>query len=149
MNNINLEDIDKNCKYEGYFWLSDENKPIVFTGEKTLNAECIAHKNGNKLINPLLSKNPFLIEGQLYDRENKISFSIKYIDGEYIINKFSLVNEKTDNSDYHSYLSKRMGGRKLVFIQRWKEEEDELCEGFPVLKPIDFVFVGFKKDKED
>jgi len=149
MNNIKLGDIDKNCKYEGYFWLSDENQPIVFTGEKTLNAECIAHKNGNKLINPLLSKNPFLIEGQLFNRKDKISFSIKYIDGEYVIKKFSLSEEEIHNSDRQQYLSRRMNGRKLFFIQRWKEEKDALCEGFTVLIPRDFVFVGFKKDKED
>jgi len=152
MNNIKLEDINADCKYEGYFWLSDENNPIVFTGEKYLNEECVNHKSGNQLINPLLSKNPFIIEGQLFDRRNKISFSIKYIDGEYMISKFTLSDseiQSSDSSDKQSYLSKRMDGRKLCFIQRWKEEKDALCEGFPVLQPEDFVFVGFKKDKED
>ena len=58
----------------GYIWMSDKESPEVFEGEKF-----------NRVLDE--TKNPFVVEAQLYDTDNCISHSIKYIDGEYIVNK--------------------------------------------------------------
>ena len=64
-------------KCEGYLWWSDQQKPKVYQDE--LIDICLDE-----------AKNPFVVEGQLYDEENKESYSIKYVDGQYLINIYLL-----------------------------------------------------------
>jgi CRISPR type III-associated protein (TIGR04423 family) len=124
-------------KCEGYLWWSDQQKPRVYQDE--LIDICLDE-----------AKNPFVVEGQLYDEENKESYSIKYVDGKYHINKYK-VNESdliNQDNEVKSYLSNRMDDRWLKFLRYWEEKEDENCMGMPVLTLTKNVFIGFDERKE-
>lgn len=129
----------KNNLYEGYLWYSNEKTPRVLNGEPWSEAELDA------------SKNPFIIEGQLYDKENLISYSIKYVDGQYFCKKYELKETDfndidIDDIDKVSFKAHRMGkGVVLEFLQYYREVEDELCEGMKVLQSAEKVFIGFKE----
>jgi CRISPR type III-associated protein (TIGR04423 family) len=124
----------KKSNYQGYLWYSDKKTPESFSNKEYGAFELDA------------TKNPFIIEGQLYDSENRISYSIKYVDGEYFINEYKVEEaDLKDNDNKVSYKAHRMGkGVVLEFLQYFREVEDELCEGMKVLQPAEKVFIGFK-----
>lgn len=124
-------------KCEGYLWWSDQQKPKVYQDE--LIDICLDE-----------TENPFVVEGLLYDEENKESYSVKYVDGLYLINKY-----KVDESDFinidneeKSYLSNRMDDHWLKFIRYWEEKKDANCMGMSVLTLTKNVFIGFDERKE-
>lgn len=119
-------------KCEGYLWWSDQEQPKVYQNE----ALDICFDE---------TKNPFVVEGQLYDKEEKKSYSIKYVDGQYLINIYEIKDEDFNDSDNETkcYLSNRMGDRWLKFLRYWEPKEDPNCEGLKVLKLTKNVFVGF------
>lgn len=117
---------------EGYVWWSDQTSPQVYEQGTFGGLESRA------------SDNPFVIEAQLYDDKERVSYGIKHVDGHYIVCKHEGVERNA--SEEQSYVAHRMpnvGG--LVFRQEWVAEKDELCEGMEVLRPSAVVFVGFKK----
>lgn len=124
-------------KCEGYLWWSDQQKPKVYQDE--LIDICLDE-----------AENPFVVEGLLYDERNKESYSIKYVDGQYLINKYKVVDSDFTNSDNQikSYLSNRMDDHWLKFIRYWEEKEDKNCMGMPVLMLTKNVFIGFDERKE-
>jgi len=137
-NKIKLTDIDLSQKYEGYLWWSNKPKPEVYQNQQLPEW-------------PKEKANPFIIEGQLYDLSNKMSYSIRFVDGEYFIHCFDVneLNTKVKDKIEKEYLSNRLDGvSKLRFIEFWRPQEDKLCEGMEVLQPAEVVFVGFK-NKED
>lgn len=119
--------------YSGYLWYSNADMPKVYEGEKAFGIEL---EDG---------QNPFVAEGLLYD--GKTSFAIKYIDGKYICTQYTIC-DLPNEFEIHTYLSNRMGNRKLVFRQYWQPEADELCMNMQVLQPAECVFVGFEKKGE-
>lgn len=118
----------------GYIWWSDKAEPEIIQNKS------VVLKN---------EEIPFIIEGQLFDDKSKISYSIKYVDGQYILKDY-IVAEK----DYESpnvvkeYRSYRMGEKILKFLEYWESQEDELCLGMKVLQPTKVVFVGFKEEEK-
>lgn len=131
MKTINI----KNC--EGYLWWSDQQIPRVYQDESL--DICLDD-----------SKNPFVVEGQLYDKECLKSYSIKYVDGQYFVNIYKVDEQDFVNPDNEqkTFLSNRMDGRWLKFLRYWEEKEDENCMGMPVLTFTKNVFVGFKEKEE-
>ena len=125
----------KNC--EGYLWWSDQQTPQVYQDEAL--DICLDE-----------TKNPFVVEGQLYDRVNCQSYSIKSVDGQYLINKYKVTEQDFSNPDNElkRFFSNRMDGRWLKFLHYWEKKEDENCMGMPVLTFTKNVFVGFN-EKED
>ena len=126
----------KKSNYQGYLWYSDKKTPKLLFNEEWGGFE------------PDATENPFIIEGQLYDKDNLVSYSIKYVDGEYLVNKYQL--EKPDfnkvDIDEVSYKAHRMGEIKVLkFLQYYREEKDDLCEGMKVLQPAEKVFIGFNE----
>jgi CRISPR type III-associated protein (TIGR04423 family) len=127
-------EIDTSLNYQGYLWLSDSEKPVVFDGKSAMNK----HDKFSE-ISFLSDSNPFIIEGFLY--ENNQSYSIKYADGKYIANKFTVSDDELEKSK--SYIAHRMPTvDKLRFFQRWKPIKDEYCEGMKVLVPAELIFTG-------
>lgn len=127
-----LTEIDPKQKYEGYLWWSNKTTPEVLN---------------NEFINELpKGNNPFIIEGQLYDKDNEKSYSIRFFDGYYLINCFDLNELKGLECIKKEYLPNRFpdGIQKLCFREFWRPEPDNFCEGMQVLKPAENVFVGFK-----
>ncbi len=145
MNKIKINQIETNGKlYEGYLWLSDSNKPKVYDNQEI---DLVLKDNVN----------PFIVEGQLYNREEHVSYSIKYIDGEYLVYQYKEVfDDTTDaNIEHKSYLPNRMeeiGNRMLHFLRYWEPQVDSCCEGMEALVITKNVFVGFmnvEKKKEN
>lgn len=132
-----METIKITKEYQGYIWMSDSNKPEVFNNDKE--KDLILDDNIN----------PFIIEGQLYDKANGKSYSIKFVDGKYLTKAFD-VNE-TDATDVVSekFLPNFDGVSMLKFLQYWRPAPDALCEGMNVLQPKELVFIGFDNNKEE
>ena len=142
------------AKYEGYIWMSDSKKPTVYTGKTDLELS----------LND--SDNPFIIEGNLWNKEKRESIKVAYIDGKYRI-RHTIVSEDaykgiddsaimasndaaqmvaTTKKEYFAHCMP--GIEKLCFVQYWEAEEDPMCENMKVLAPTKLVFVGFKKEED-
>jgi CRISPR type III-associated protein (TIGR04423 family) len=127
-------EIDTSLNYQGYLWFSDSDSPIVFDGLSAMNK----HQKFSE-INFLPAANPFIIEGFLY--ENKQSYSIKYVDGKYFANQFTVTDDELNDSK--QYIAHRMSMvDKLKFFQRWQAVKDEYCAGMEVLVPAELIFTG-------
>lgn len=136
------------AKYKGYLWYSNEKKPMVFDG-----SEPVPEMNLDE------EKNPFIIEGNLWDADNLMSIMIRYVDGKYIVRRTKVKEEELSRAysqAYESgspiattlkkYLAHRIEGVKcLCFLQYWQAESDKMCEGMQVLRPSKLVFIGFDK----
>lgn len=133
---MKVNSIENNGKYVGYIWKSNEKTPKVFDGGIF----------DESLVN---NDNPFIIEGQLYDEERAVSYSIKFVDGEYLIHKYEIANDASCNYKEIAYIANRMDGKKLLFRQYWRPESDPLCENMKVLQPKELVFVGFKEEENE
>lgn len=132
---MKIDKVEKS-KYEGYLWYSDSTEPKVYN---------------NKELELVLDNkhNPFIVEGQLFDSEKNISISIKFVDGEYIINQYNIAEDDYNKCDVtiKEFCAHRMKDvKKLRFLQYWKETSNALCEGMSVLQPAELVFVGFIKE---
>lgn len=141
MGRIRINEI-KSLAYEGYLWMSDQEDPTVYENDSvTL---------------PIEGANPFVVEGQLYNRTEGLSYSIKSVDGQYIVLEHEVTEADMKNPDNQikTYLSNRMGDKKLQFLRYWEEVPDEdnyrdssNPKGLPVLTQTKNVFVGFKKQE--
>ena len=106
MSKIEIKDIDFGLCYEGYLWMSNENKPRVFSPAAVLSRT------------PLETQNPFVVEGYLYNKEQGVSISIKSLDGDLCIHRFDVQESDFNSSEvtqvaYHSH---RMDGKRLHFF---------------------------------
>lgn len=139
MGRISIDKIDKTLSYEGYLWMSDKEEPEVYD-----NAAIELPNEGD---------NPFVVEGQLYNEEKGLSYSIKYVDGEYIVHEYIVKDADKENPDNQpmTYISNRMGDKKLHFLRYWEEildednyKDNDNPKGLPVLTQTKNVFIGFK-----
>lgn len=129
-----------NRKYSGYVWMSDDNIP-----EKVLHEEDYTIEKEDQA-------NPFVIEAQLYCAEERLSISVKHVDGKYIIKEYTNVGPDTANEDdieLKIFKANPKIGGMLQFLQYWEEKKDDEVlptrEGMVELRPSKLVFVGFKK----
>lgn len=131
-----LTEIDPEQKYEGYLWWSDRPTPTVLNNEPIKELP-----EGN---------NPFIVEGQLFDKVHDKSWSIRFVDGNYYIMRFDLNDLNGLECIPKNYLPNRFPDsiKKLCFREFWRPQKDYLCEGMQVLQPAETVFVGFNF-KED
>ena len=144
-------------KLVGFLWKSDDNPHTVqiFDGnEEVPEIELDA------------SVNPFVVEGQLCDIGKKISYSIRYVDGQYWLSVYDVkkLNEEVGVKDIQEYkyiASFDNAPDRLCFKEYWRadakdneklclkegdgEKEESLCLDFAPLCPAEFVFVGFEK----
>lgn len=135
MTRININDIPRDHKYEGYLWMSDAVDPIVLNGEPL-------PSDFNQTVNP------FVVEAELWD--GKTSYAIHQAGNQTIVESYE-VNEadfSSEDTDRTVYASNRMEGKNLHFLEYWEEKEADACLGMPALTMTKRVFVGFK-DKED
>lgn len=122
--------------------MSDSEYPVEFHNPTMISDQLSVDEKSN----------PFIIEGQLYCKENEVyekSYSIRYMDGEYVVTVYDL-NEMRENfvqddmKLIKTFIPNRIQASKLKFAQYWKAVPDDLCEGMPVLNPGPFVFIGFE-----
>ena len=135
-------DVNKDLNYEGYIWLSDKEEPTVYEDDPVT-----LPKEGN----------PFVVEGQLYNKAEGLSYSIKYVDGQYIIQKYTVTEEDMKNKDNEvkEYKLNRKADKWLKFLRYWEEipdednfKDEEHPNGLPVLTMTKNVFIGFKEKGE-
>ena len=121
----------ENRKYSGYIWMSDAKEPIVLHNEEFDFSK--------------IGVNPFIIEALLYSEAGNISVLIRH-SGKYHIEEIDLNNlqEGAELVDVEYLPHSLKGVDKVCFKQLWIPEEDENCNGYPVLKMKALVFTGFK-----
>ena len=139
MGKIAIKDINFEALYEGYIWMSDKSEPTVYINKKV----------DQSLFD---SANPFVIEAQLYDGDNGLSYSMKFVDGELNIYRFEVKDTDFNSKENKGmkFIPNRMDKvSKLKFLQYWTPQSDEFCEKMEVLQPSVFVFVGFELKKEE
>lgn len=133
MKRINIDDIDFTLDYEGYYWLSNEQKPHIV----------------NKISKDIFTDLPFVIEGNFYhkDEDKEISISVKNIDGQYQIHRADLKGIHDDQKTEQAYLAHDLEGiKQLKIVQVWEESErDELLARMTTLIPKWQAFAGFVK----
>lgn len=130
-------------KYEGYLWKSDRtgDRVDIFTGDISM-----------PLLNLDENDNPFIVEGCLYDINNRISYIIKYVNGKYRVRKDILADLSREKKEgkvivykEHQYVAAFDNAPGyLCFREYWRAEKDIQCMGFETLLPSELVFVGFK-----
>lgn len=139
---INISEIDKNRIYEGYLWLSDSKEPVVLDNAEKKLCDVLKEKEKEGILND--SVNPFVIESFLWDKANKDSYSIKYVDGKSVVHKFHITEDDLRNNETKEYFANRIEGQ-LLFLDVWSPEKDQQCLDMEVLQPEAKVFIGFKK----
>ena len=145
---INIAEISEDQKYIGYLWLSNSKTPEEYHNPSDIS---------KFLENIADDKNPFIIEGQLYSRDAKKSYSIKYVDGKHIVVEYDLSNFPENwadlkKEDLKKFVPNRLTASKIVFLQYWEPQKDEFCQNMEVLQPAALVFLGFEyelKEKEE
>jgi len=125
-----MDTIEKSI-YEGYIWYSNANTPECFTSKSI--DQSILDK----------ATNPYIIEAQLFD--GKVSYSVKYVDGQYIVNKYTMSELSGKTYTEKVVKGNRMEDKNLCFNQYWEEKTDDLNCELKFLSPAEFVFTGFKK----
>lgn len=124
--------------WEGYIWMSNERKPFLIPEDKSIDD-----------LNDI-GVNPFVIEGLLYDKAQKISVTIRHT-GTYHIDCFDLKALNNDGNvlKEEAYLSHGFPDkRKLKFNQLWIPEPDENCAGMKVLTMKALLFTGFAANNQ-
>lgn len=128
-NNNNLI-IPPGSSVQGYYWFSDSKQPVIVDGPFSG-------------LNLLDYNNPFVIEAQLYNKSEQLSYSVKYVDGQYFVHK-TKVTEQVIN-DAKSYISKWDDNERLLFTTTWLKKQDPLCCNMRVFVPANLIFVGYKR----
>lgn len=133
-------DTDNKKIVEGYYWMSDATEPVIVN-------QVDSPEDWLNKLDP--TENPFVIEAQLFDGINKKSYSVKYVDGHYVVKSYKVEETVKDvKADYITlkrFVPNRMSKHRLLFLQYWREQEDPLCANMPVLQPAEMVFVGFEE----
>ena len=122
--------IDFNLEYEGYYWYSGSEQPVVIR---------------NKKIDPsIFTDLPFIIEGAFYCSSSNVSIRVRNIDGAYIISQFNLKDSNADHLDEKTYFSHDIeGGIKYKLVEAWKAELEPEMENMEILRPAWSAFKGF------
>lgn len=136
--------------FEGYLWKSDKQAPTIYKGDNLLHERSFDDE-----------KNPFIIEGQLFDKTTGHSLSIKYVDGEYKIKEYYVITSNEEKTffevkegdkveiecvskELYYRGSSRMEGNNLHFYELWEEESDPACCNMKVLNATKVIFAGFE-----
>jgi len=129
MKKINIADFPKTLLFTGYYWLSDQQKPIQLS-EQVFDIQ-------------LLEYQPYVVEGRLYSKENDLSIHIHFIDGKYDIFQMKWREKppewETINSTYLAHDLDKVNEIKVTEV--WIPANDPNCENMEVLQP---AFLGFK-----
>jgi CRISPR type III-associated protein (TIGR04423 family) len=129
MKKINIADFPKTLLFTGYYWLSDQQKPVQLS-EQIFDIQ-------------LLEYHPYVVEGRLYSKENDLSIHIHFIDGKYDIFQMNWREKPTEwetiNSTYLAHDLDKVNEIKVTEV--WIPTNDPNCENMEVLQP---AFLGFK-----
>jgi len=131
MKKINIADFPKTLLFTGYYWLSDQQKPVQLS-EQIFDIQ-------------LLEYQPYVVEGRLYSKENDLSIHIHFIDGKYDIFQMNWREKPTEwetiNSTYLAHDLDKVNEIKVTEV--WIPTNDPNCENMEVLQPAFLAFKGF------
>jgi CRISPR type III-associated protein (TIGR04423 family) len=138
MNNYILKEINTlhtipNYKFTGYYWVSDQDKPVM------LFDEVFPKDKFEKGINP------FCIEALLYSETEQVSIHIQHT-GHYLIHAYDLKQLAGLEVVEKTYLPHKLENvEKVKFKQVWEEVPLYVSgdESMPTLKPSALIFSGF------
>ncbi len=118
--------------YSGYYWLSNAEKPVVVQGS---------------FPEDILEKSlPFVVEANLWDDGAGHSISIRHNGEKHIIVRYNLNTPQGFEQHQVTFIAHRLPGKgRAKFVELWREETDELCNGINTLKPYGRAFIGFEK----
>ena len=119
--------------WQGYYWMSDSMKQVFCSSI-------------DDYLPSLDQLNPFITEGWLYHKGQKVSVSIRMVDGSYRIGEYVLTGQEETIKDTYLPNSVTKEFEKMNFFTVWEPVADELCAGFDVLKPVARVFTGFHNE---
>lgn len=142
---ISIEEI-KALKYQGYYWYSDKSSPTTL--DKALFKADLISPDGT-----------FIVEAHLYNQEEELSYSIKYIDGEHWIAEINLkgitqLKDYIDRKEYFTHDIEKY--KKYIMIEAWIEaplypnyikcqtDEKQQIPNIQTLVPAWSAFAGFK-----
>ena len=115
MKKINIADFPKTLLFTGYYWLSDQQKPIQLS-EQVFDIQ-------------LLEYQPYVVEGRLYSKENDLSIHIHFIDGKYDIFQMNWREKppewETINSTYLAHDLDKVNEIKVTEV--WKNNLFTFC----------------------
>ncbi len=131
MKEISIQEIDDTISYEGYYWLSNQDKPQLVMGS---------------IPKDIFKNLPFVIEANFLG-ENNSSINIKNIDGKYKVHIANLENITDKNVTSQQFLSHHLGTiKEIKIVQFWEEgQPDEMLAGLKTLIPSWTAFAGFVK----
>lgn len=132
---IDKKELEKiiNEKFEGYFWLSNEDEPANLDGHL------------KEFKDSLQQEIPFVIEANFYNKTDNISISLRHVEGRYLITQIDL-NKKGEGIKASDGLHFKAikGFEEVKIINLWQAEPDDMLEGMEVMQPILSIFAGFK-----
>jgi len=129
---IDVADIPEG-NYQGYYWLSDAQKPEL---------------HENESIDPLLfeqGKVPFVVEGNFYCKDKMISLQVKNRDGNCHIAQID-VSDMDEIKRYDcSHLKEKIGYTQYKMIEHWEAVAGgSYLADMETLEPTWSAFVGFE-----
>lgn len=139
MSRIEINDIPRDHKFEGYLWKSNDKAPII------LNHEPLPEVFFD-------DANPFVVEAELWDSDNNKSYALHQAGNQTILQCFEVMPEDFNSHDIDEvvYASHRMNDRELHFLEYWEERvaangdsRQGACLDMPALVMTRRVFVGF------
>ena len=151
MSKIEINEIPMDRKLTGYLWMSNEREPRVLE-------DCsIEQSNTQHGANPALFQtgaNPFIVEAELWDNANNLSYAIHHTGNEVVCQRYEVKAEDRNNRDNKEavFLSHRMDGRGLCFLEYWEPRRDIDVldvkgkpddEKMPTLVMTHRAFIGF------
>lgn len=128
---IDPADLDFNLDYEGYLWYSNQRTPLILRQKK--------------ISSGIFTKLPFIIEGMLYSRRDKISLTIRTVNGQYQVFQADLKNNDVFLKET-IYLSHRTAGfSNYRLVEAWQSVPSTQTAGLKVDQLAFTAFAGFPK----
>ena len=121
-------------QYVGYYWYSDQTKPVVLKKPEPVKPDLFS------------AKLPFIVEAAFFDPKSKISIQIRNIDGSNFVQRIDLSSYLSTNplatvQHYKSHDLLEVGTYKVV--EAWKEVKKDALAGMKTLEPAFTAFAGF------
>lgn len=130
-----IDRIPAGNQYEGYVWLSNATAPKVYVPGRPFTDDFPANDIPADAI-------PFVVEAWLYDKGERMSYAIRYLNGSYVRIAYNLELSSGPGRSYRAH--DIPGFQDFHSIEHWVAEKDERCDNMEVLRHAWTAFAGFK-----
>jgi len=116
--------------FEGYYWYSNNPEPEI-------------QRSGSIDVS-IFKDLPFVIEANFFDKNQKISVSVRHFEGQYHIVRYDLAQiEDGIILDDVTYEGHKLEGQNYLMKEAWLPIADPLLAGMKTLQPAWAAFAGF------